>query len=1027
MDPLAAISLASAIVQFVNFGTRLIGGAREIYCSTTGTTVQNATLEVVITEITAWSSRLGSPDPSSVYSEEERAICNLAAECRKLSGEILELIQKTRPKKQKSRTDAFSAAIRDKWHEGEKLQLQERLGKCRSQLKAQLEALDRSKIDDRLKELVQSAESDATKFASLQTKVEELKAGVNISSISPEVQSLLRNLIDLPKRTSSELLVLRSLAFDTMHWRFDHVDEAHFKTFRWIFDESQAKSSDHPNRVSFVNWLADGTEIFHISGKLGSGKSTLMKFLCEHDRTTQLLNEWAGKEKTLIVARFFFWRAGEKDQRSLTGLLRSLLHDTLEQCPHLIPSVLPQTWQKIMSLDWRAQRKLHLSKKEIRDAFERLVRNRQLYQNRRFCFFIDGLDEYEETCQEDYQDMVDLLFSWTKAAPADIKLCVSSREYDVFRNAFSDDRRLRLQELTSKDIRSFIQERLKSFEIPEVNGVNKESLVKEIIDRADGIFLWVALVLKSLREGIQYDNRPSVLLQKIKDMPQGMEPLFQHLLDSIHPSDRKASYQMFAVVLKLKEFDCPEISLFRYSFLEDYERDANFAMDADFRTLDEGKAEIASRVKSAQGRLNGQYKGLLEIRSDDVKWRRHFCPQSVTFTHRSVYDFVSRRDIQKIMTDHCKKFDILEAICQTFLAELKFSGQEFTGPKNSLAFEVGQILRLRKSTTKDVAPFRFLECLHATALRFQGMGVDDVEKTKLISRITRYTLGSVFDANTVSVFHMAANLSLVDYVSWKITDDPTQLSNGAKLGTLFDSIIRGVVYSDDFAGLRFLAPRMKEGLNTGIVNPEYRTGDRITIWGLMLGAAASHLPSRNLADERLLGELIENFLNSGANPNLRIQYTNDLGLMISTVSFGSRNKITCGFVEERGGHVSLYDLVNLWQLENAEKLLELIVREPTTQPELSNSKTVCSDTAECNTGNSEQECEPRDQEPEQVQKIAGEAEIQEILLTAISEPPAKEEIEAQATAISGPNNLRVRLSPNIRSPLATFTFGEYTA
>ena|SRR5277367_356425 len=143
MDPLTAIGLASSIVQFVDFGTKLIGGAREIYRSTTGTTAQNATLEVVITEVRAWCSRLNSPDPSSVYSEEEKAICSLAAECQKLSGEILELIQKTRPKKEKSRTEAFFAAIRDKWHEDDKHKLQERLGKCRSQLKAQLDALDR--------------------------------------------------------------------------------------------------------------------------------------------------------------------------------------------------------------------------------------------------------------------------------------------------------------------------------------------------------------------------------------------------------------------------------------------------------------------------------------------------------------------------------------------------------------------------------------------------------------------------------------------------------------------------------------------------------------------------------------------------------------------------------------------------------------------------------------------------------------------------------------------------------------------
>ena len=61
MDPLTAIGLASSIVQFVDYGTKLIGGAREIYHSTTGTTAQNETLELVATEMKEWSSRLKTP------------------------------------------------------------------------------------------------------------------------------------------------------------------------------------------------------------------------------------------------------------------------------------------------------------------------------------------------------------------------------------------------------------------------------------------------------------------------------------------------------------------------------------------------------------------------------------------------------------------------------------------------------------------------------------------------------------------------------------------------------------------------------------------------------------------------------------------------------------------------------------------------------------------------------------------------------------------------------------------------------
>lgn len=47
-------------------------------------------------------------------------------------------------------------------------------------------------------------------------------------------------------------------------------------------------------REKWINWLSSGNGIFHIAGKLGSGKSTLMKFLCDHPQTKVALQKWAG-------------------------------------------------------------------------------------------------------------------------------------------------------------------------------------------------------------------------------------------------------------------------------------------------------------------------------------------------------------------------------------------------------------------------------------------------------------------------------------------------------------------------------------------------------------------------------------------------------------------------------------------------------------------------------------------------------------------------------------------------------------
>jgi hypothetical protein len=81
-----------------------------------------------------------------------------------------------------------------------------------------------------------------------------------------------------------------------MHGRFEAVEDAHCKTFEWIFEPDSKKDNQNgcSGPESFKHWLSSGRGIFHISGKLGSGKSTLMKFLCEHKRTKNELQKWSG-------------------------------------------------------------------------------------------------------------------------------------------------------------------------------------------------------------------------------------------------------------------------------------------------------------------------------------------------------------------------------------------------------------------------------------------------------------------------------------------------------------------------------------------------------------------------------------------------------------------------------------------------------------------------------------------------------------------------------------------------------------
>jgi len=127
------------------------------------------------------------------------------------------------------------------------------------------------------------------------------------------------------RKQQAENRILGSFSFPSIAARYIQVTKAHASTFEWIFKEESSK--DQPSD-SFTRWLEFGDGIYWINGKAGSGKSTLMKFLYDHEQTRKLLTSWASPIK-LDLANFFFWNSGTTDQKSQSGLLRSLLHEIL--------------------------------------------------------------------------------------------------------------------------------------------------------------------------------------------------------------------------------------------------------------------------------------------------------------------------------------------------------------------------------------------------------------------------------------------------------------------------------------------------------------------------------------------------------------------------------------------------------------------------------------------------------------------------------------------------------------------------
>lgn len=249
-----------------------------------------------------------------------------------------------------------------------------------------------------------------------------------------------------------------------------------------------------------------------------------MKHIFDEPQNQQNLLKWA-RDTPICVASFFFWGSGTDMQKSQVGLLRSLLFQVLSQEPQLIPSVLPEIWSRMYSDSLNGNHKLKTgpwSVRQLMSGFSNLV-HQSLIPLKIF-FLIDGLDEFEGDHEE-----ISTLFKDLTRGTHNIKICVSSRPWQVFEDIFSSGPMLRLQYMMHADIHHFVTDRftrnsgfckLTSREPDAAPG-----LIGEVADRADGVFLSVQLVVNALLNGIRNRDDMATLRLKLRALPRDIQHL----------------------------------------------------------------------------------------------------------------------------------------------------------------------------------------------------------------------------------------------------------------------------------------------------------------------------------------------------------------------------------------------------------------------------------------------------------------------------------------------------------------------
>lgn len=455
--------------------------------------------------------------------------------------------------------------------------------------------------------------------------------------------------------------LLQSLKFERMEEQKNQITRNYRQTYHWIFEERNEESDEESSLSewstddeddftdgfsprpgvhwdSFVDWLESESHIYWVSGKPGSGKSTLMKFVSSNPKTKRFLSNWQSKVQ---IFSHYFWKAGSEMQRSLKGLLCSLIYQIFCENRHMALEYLYKTrgtpQKPSSSADWDT--------KEL----EALLQNCVSESESGICLFIDGLDEFspQRNCQ-------DLLFLLDKLSGPRVKLCLSSRPEQVLRNHLQVHANLRMQNLTGNDIGKYATGHLRRAISPTGEKLNVESIVYFITSNADGVFLWVVLVSESLVRGFVNGDSDTELKKRLKSMPGDLSALYKDMWSRLN--DDRGIYQpsssgffniMISAEHTAEEFERPKtLECLKEGSVSVFELMA--ATDATVldRFLDRGEefstTEIDERCFQVARAVEIRSAGLLEV-SNKLPRRNsleHYANMKVMFIHRTARDYL---------------------------------------------------------------------------------------------------------------------------------------------------------------------------------------------------------------------------------------------------------------------------------------------------------------------------------------------------------------------------------------------------
>lgn len=350
----------------------------------------------------------------------------------------------------------------------------------------------------------------------------------------------MQNLCD-KQVTHTFLVCINSLRFPGLRGRQNLVAPPIGTTCQWLETHQVYEAWLQRTSVDACNGL------LWITGKPGSGKSTIMKSALEKCKSAEHPNQ--------VIISFFFDVKGPALTRSTVGFLRSVTYQIISQNARLealfLDLFLRDALHESSGTGQCPPRSHHTepvvswTKEQLETFLFRVFRQRQT-SNVSFVMFVDALDECDS---HDGSEVAYLLRSLTKTAYTSgtiLDICISSRYFGSI--TVGNCARINMEQCNRQDIEQCVREMFATADIA-VDSVNPwGQLCSRIVDKSSGVFLWAKLAVEALRRDREAGTSSDTLESRLKEVPGCLEEVFRDLLgeySTSSPSERLIVTRMF--------------------------------------------------------------------------------------------------------------------------------------------------------------------------------------------------------------------------------------------------------------------------------------------------------------------------------------------------------------------------------------------------------------------------------------------------------------------------------------------------